>query len=116
MRLLTKKEEVIMSHFWNHGAMFVRVLRLLYSDPLPHFNTLSGQVRTLESDGFVSHISYGPVFKYYPIVDRQTYNSYVLNNVVDKFFGNSYVHVVSSFVSDEKISLEELKALISQFE
>ena len=47
MRLLTKKEEVIMSHFWNHGAMFVRELRLLYSDPLPHFNTLSGQVRTL---------------------------------------------------------------------
>ena len=113
MRNLTKKEEIIMDHFWREGPMFIRDLRMLYPEPRPHFNTLSGQVRTLEADGFVSHVSYGPVFRYAPAVTREEYNSAVLSGVVDKFFGKSYLKVVSALVQDEKISLEELEALVA---
>ena len=53
MKRLTKKEEVIMNHFWDKGPLFVRELRELYPEPQPHFSTLSTQVRTLEEEGFV---------------------------------------------------------------
>ena len=48
MKRLTKKEEIIMNHFWDHGPLFVRELRELYPEPRPHFSTLSTQVRNLQ--------------------------------------------------------------------
>ena len=39
-----------------------------------------------------------------------------LANVVNKFFGRSYLSAVSALVKDEKISLDELKALIREVE
>ena len=55
MRRLTNKEEIIMNHFWERGALFIRELRELYPEPQPHFSTLSTQVRTLQEDGFIGH-------------------------------------------------------------
>ena len=49
MKKLTRKEEVIMNHFWDKGAMFVRELLEIYPEPKPHFNTLSTMVRTLDA-------------------------------------------------------------------
>ena len=65
MKRLTKKEEVIMNHFWDQGPLFVRELRELYPEPKPHFSTLSTQVRTLEEEGFIDHKSYGPTYQYF---------------------------------------------------
>ncbi|MBQ9398479.1 MAG: BlaI/MecI/CopY family transcriptional regulator, partial [Bacteroidales bacterium] len=106
MRRLTKKEEAIMSRFWEHGALFVRELRESYPDPKPHFNTLSTQVRTLEADGFLSHEAFGSTYRYQAAVSQDEYREATLTNVVDKFFGNSYLQAVSALVKDEKISVE----------
>ncbi len=116
MKKLTKKEEAIMNWFWEKGAMFVRELRELYPEPKPHFNTLSTQVRSLEGDGYLNHKTYGPTYQYYPVVSREDYHKSSLNNVIDKYFANSYLGAVSSLVKEEKISVEELKALIEQIE
>jgi len=43
MKKLTRKEEEIMNHFWDKGAMFVRELLELYADPKLHFNGLIRQ-------------------------------------------------------------------------
>ena len=37
-------------------------------------------------------------------------------NVVDKFFGRSYLNAVSALVKNEKISIDELKELIREVE
>ena len=73
---LSEKKEVIMNHFWDKGELFVRELRELYPDPKPHFNTLSTQVRELESDGFLDHKTYGPTYQYFPIVTRDEYSRF----------------------------------------
>lgn len=112
MKLLTKKEEEIMNLFWEKGELFVRELRELYPDPKPHFNTLSTRVRILEEHGFLSHKSYGPTYQYLPAISREEYSKNSLANVIDTCFGNSYLNVVSSFVRDEKISVEELRQLL----
>ena len=116
MKRLTRKEEEIMNFFWEKGPMFVRELRELYSDPKPHFNTLSTFVRNLEAEGFLSHNSFGPTYQYYTTVTSKEYNKFSLTSVVDKYFGKSYMGLVSACVEEEKISVKELKELISRME
>lgn len=112
MKRLTKKEEVIMNHFWDKGPLFVRELRELYSDPKPHFSTLSTQVRMLEEEGYIGHKSYGPTYQYFAKITRDQYNQHSLIGIIDKYFNNSYLSAVSALVKEEKITIQELKELI----
>ena len=116
MKKLTRKEEEIMNHFWDEGAMFVRELLELYPEPKPHFNTLSTMVRTLEANGYVSHKAYGNTYQYYPVVSREEYAGSSFRGIVSNYFNNSYLNAVSALVKEEKITVEELKELIDQIE
>lgn len=116
MKKLTKKEEVIMNHFWDKGPMFVRELRELYPEPKPHFSTLSTQVRTLQDEGFVGHNAYGPTYQYFAKVTRDEYKQRSLVGLLDKYFNNSYLSAVSALVKEEKITVEQLKELIELVE
>lgn len=116
MKKLTGKEEIIMDFFWKRGEMFVRELRELYQDPKPHINTLSTQVRTLDDEGYLGHHDYGATYKYFARVSKDDYKKFTLSGVIDKYFGRSYLSVVSSLVQEEKISVEELRSLIDQIE
>lgn len=116
MKQLTAKEEEIMGHFWEKGALFVKDLLDYYDDPKPHFNTLSTIVRGLEEKGFLNHNSYGKTYQYYPVVSAGEYRKQTLKEVVSKYFNNSYLGVVSSLIQEEDISLEELRELLYQVE
>ncbi|MDO4999251.1 MAG: BlaI/MecI/CopY family transcriptional regulator [Bacteroidales bacterium] len=116
MKKLTRKEEVIMNHFWDHGPLFVRELRELYPEPRPHFSTLSTQVRTLQEEGFISHKAYGPTYQYFARVSREEYKQRSLIGLIDKYFDNSYISAVSALVKEEKISVEQLRELIELVE
>lgn len=116
MKKLTKKEEIIMNYFWDRGPLFVRELRDLYPEPKPHFSTLSTQVRTLQDEGFIGHKAYGPTYQYFARVTREEYKQHTLTGLIDKYFDNSYINAVSALVKEEKISVEELKELISLIE
>ena len=116
MKKLTRKEEVIMNHFWEHGPLFVRELRELYPEPRPHFSTLSTQVRTLQEEGFIGHKAYGPTYQYFARVSREEYKQRSLIGLIDKYFDNSYISAVSALVKEEKISVEQLRELIALVE
>ena len=116
MKRLTKKEEIIMEHFWDKGPLFVRELRELYPEPRPHFSTLSTQVRTLQEEGFIDHKSYGPTYQYFAKVTKEEYKQRSLIGLIDKYFDNSYLSAVSALVKEEKITIEELKELIDLVE
>lgn len=115
MKTLTKKEEEIMNHYWTDGEMQIRELQEKYPEPKPHVNTLSTMVHILEDKGFLSHkVLTAKCFKYFPVISRDDYSRGTLANVVNKFFGKSYLGVVSTLVCDEKISVDELEELIRQ--
>ena len=116
MKRLTKKEEVIMEHFWTNGPLFIRELRELYPEPKPHFSTLSTQVRTLQEEGFIDHKAYGPTYQYFAKVSREEYKQRSLIGLIDKYFDNSYINAVSALVKEEKITVEQLKELIDLVE
>ncbi|MGN0281547.1 MAG: BlaI/MecI/CopY family transcriptional regulator [Prevotella sp.] len=117
MKQLTAKEEEIMNHYWTYGDMQIRELQSHYDDPKPHVNTLSTLVKILEEKGFLDHRALtARCFQYFAKITREDYRGGTLANVVNKFFGRSYLNAVSALVKEEKLSIEELKQLIKQVE
>ena len=116
MEKLTQKEEELMHIFWEKGPLFVREVLQLYPEPRPHFNTLSTFVRLLESKGYLGHKQIGNSFQYYPLVTEEEFSRSSLGRVIKHCFKNSYMTAVSALVEDEKISIEDLKALIQRVE
>lgn len=106
-----------MERFWSHGPMQVRELQTYYDEPQPHVNTLATLVKILEEKGFLTHRALtARCFEYAPTLSRDDYKGGSLANVVNKFFGHSYLSAVSALVKSEKISVEELKELIKEVE
>ena len=116
MQKLTAKEEELMHFFWEKGALFVKDILDYYDEPKPHFNTLSTIVRGLEDKEFLSHKTYGNTYQYFAVINKEQYSQGTLKNVVNKYFGNSYMHAVSALVKNENISIDDLKQLISEVE
>ena len=116
MKRLTNKEKEIMDLYWQNGPMFVRELLEHYEEPRPHFNTLSTLVRILERHGFLGHKQIGNSFQYYPLVSEREYGRSSIAGVIKNYFNDSYLSAVSSFVKEEKISVEDLKELIKEIE
>ena len=116
MKKLTGKEEEIMGFFWQEDPLFVKQMLEFYDEPRPHINTLSTIVRNLEEKGYVSHRTYGNTYQYYAVVSQEDFMKKTMKNFISKHFNNSYLSVVSSFMQEEEISLEELKKLIHEVE
>ncbi len=113
---LTAKEEEVMNLFWEKGPLFVRELLECYSEPRPHFNTLSTIVRGLEEKGFVDHNPFGNTYQYFAAVSREEYRKSTLRGVINKYYSSSAFSAVSSLIEEEAISLNDLKKLIEEVE
>lgn len=105
-----------MDLLWQHGPMFVRDMLKLYPDPKPHFNTVSTQVRILESNGYIKHEAIGNSYRYEAAISEKEYGKRSLAGVIKNYFDDSYLSAVSAFVKEKKISVDELKDLIDQIE
>ena len=114
MKHMTNREEEIMELFWQKGALYVKELIDELPKPKPHYNTISTIVRGLEEKGFVGHEQFGNTHRYAAIITREEFSRYTIKSMVGKYFNKSYASVVSMFVEEEKISLEEIKELINQ--
>ena len=64
----------------------------------------------------LGHKQFGTSYQYFPMVSEKEYGRSSLAGVIKSYFDDSYLDAVSSFVKEEKISLEELKELIEQIE
>lgn len=116
MKKLSKKEEEVMSFFWDKGALFVKEICEFYPDPKPHFNTISTYVRVLEEKGLLSHKTYGNTYQYYPLQSRDEYSMSGMQTFMKKFFGGSPKKLVSALIEEESLSIDELKELIQEVE
>ena len=116
MKKLTNKEREVMELFWQHGPMFVRELLEHYEEPRPHVNTLSTIVRRLEHEGYIGHKQYGSTYQYNALISEQDYAKRNIFRLVDNYIEDSYKGLVSTFLKEEKLSVDELRDLISQVE
>lgn len=113
---LTEKEEEVMTLFWNNGTLAIRDAVALYPEPRPHFNTVSTYVHILEKKGYLTREKSGNSLVYSPTVGIEEYRKSTMKGVIRRFFDNSYMKIVSTFVNDDNISVDELKELIRMVE
>ena len=116
MEKLTNKEEEIMRILWQLKKAFVKEVVAELENPKPHYNTISTIIRNMEEKGFVKHQAYGKTFQYYPAISKEEYKKGYMKKTIQHYFENSYKNVVSFFAKEEKISVEELKEIISLIE
>jgi BlaI family transcriptional regulator, penicillinase repressor len=116
MKHLTNREEEIMDIFWEKGSCYVKEIIDEMAEPKPHYNTISTIVRGLEEKEFVGHEQFGNTHRYFAIISREEFSKNTIKNMVGKYFDKSYASVVSMFVQEEKISLDEIRELIRQAE
>ena len=116
IKKLAAKEEEVMTLFWQHGDMFIRDLLNYYEDPQPHYNTVATQVKFLEEKKFLGRRPMGNTNQYYALISEKEYKGSALSSVISQYFNNSYTSVVSHFIEEEAMDLDELKELINQIE
>jgi len=116
MEKLTNKEEEIMRVLWKLKQAFVKEVVAELPEPKPHYNTISTIIRNMEEKGFIGHNAFGKTHQYFPVVSKEAYKKTFMHKTIQHYFEDSYKNVVSFFAKEEKISVSELKEIISIIE
>ena len=116
MKELTKAEEQVMQILWRLEKAFVKDILEEMPDPKPAYNTVSTIVRILETKGFVDHKAYGKTHEYFPLVSKDKYKQFSLDNLMSGYFNGSFQNLVSFFAKKEKMDVNEIDQLLKQLE
>ncbi len=112
MKELTNAEEQIMQAIWAVGAGFLKDIVDALPEPRPAYNTVATVIRILEQKNFVAHRTYGKTHEYYPLITKQEYTKGYFQNFLKKYFAGSFSGMLSFFVQEENLDLQELEKLI----
>ena len=113
---LTAKEEMLMNIFWAHEPLFIRDLIAHLPEPKPHYNTVATLVKFLEEKGFVEREPMANSYRYKVKISERQYHGDAVSEMVARYYDNSYLNLVSQFVEEDKMDLQQLKELIAQIE
>lgn len=121
MQELTKAEEQVMKVLWEMEKAFVKdLIPKLPLNPKTNksynVNTISTIVRILEEKGFVGHKAYGKTHEYFPLIPKKEYSNFYMKNFISGYFGGSFQKMVSFFVSENNVNLEDFEELMKQLE
>ena len=108
MEKLTSKEEEVMELIWQLGQCAPKEVSSLYPKPQPSANAIAQVFQALEKKGYLTHEPKGRGFVYRPIVDKQAYGRGRLSSVINHFFSDSYMSVVSALMQEEKVTEADL--------
>ena len=111
MKELTKGEEQVMQVIWSIGQGFANEIMAAFPEPKPAYNTVLTVIKILENKGFVKHETFCRANRYSAVISNEEYSQRYLGSVVERYFNNSYLDLVSAFAKKENFSLEELEAL-----
>ena len=114
MKSLTKTEEQVMQVLWKLQQGFLKDLLENSPEPRPHSNTIATILKILVEKGFVAYETQGRNNLYKPKISKAEYGRKSTNQLVKGYFEGSPARLVSQFVNDNKLSLEELEALLQQ--
>jgi predicted transcriptional regulator len=64
----------------------------------------------------VDHKAYGKTHEYFPIIAKEKYTQFYLNNMVKGYFNGSFASLVSFFAKENQMKVGELNELVKQLE
>ena len=108
MEKLASKEEEVMELIWQLGQCAPKDVSSLYPEPQPSANAIAQVFQALEKKGYLTHEPKGRGFVYRPIVDKQAYGRGRLSSVINRFFNDSYMSVVSALMQEDKVTEADL--------
>ena len=114
MKPLTKAEEQVMLVLWKLGKGFLKDIVDLTPEPKPHPNTIATLLKILVEKGFVEFDVQGRNNCYRPLVSKADYGKTSANQLVKGYFEGSAAKLVSQFVNDKALTLQELETLLQQ--
>ena len=114
MKELTKAEDQVMQILWKIKKGFVKDILENIPSPKPAYNTISTIIRILVKKGFVDYRAYGKTHEYYPIVTKDKYRRFYLNNLIQRYFSGSFEKMVSFFAKENNMDLKEMDELMKQ--
>ena len=114
LKELTKAEDQVMQILWKLESAFVKDIVEQMPDPKPAYNTISTIVRILETKGFVDHKAYGKTHEYFPVVSKDKYTKFYLNNLLKGYFNGSFQNLVSFFAKENKMEVKDIEKLLQE--
>ncbi|MEO0405129.1 MAG: BlaI/MecI/CopY family transcriptional regulator [Bacteroidota bacterium] len=111
---LTKAEEQVMMILWRLEKAYVKEILSEFPDPKPAYNTVSTIIRILENKEVVGHESFGRSHQYFPKVTMEEYRSKSLQKLVSGYFGGSLKQLVSSWMGQSDLNVQDLEELIKE--
>jgi BlaI family transcriptional regulator, penicillinase repressor len=114
LKELTRAEDQVMQILWKLEKAFVKDIVEQMPEPKPAYNTVSTIVRILETKGFVDHKAYGKTHEYFPLITKDKYTKFYLNNLIKGYFNGSFNNLVSFFAKENKLSTQEVEKLLNE--
>src|SRR6188508_1739021 len=114
LKALTKAEDQVMQILWDLKSGFVKDIIEQMPEPKPAYNTISTIVRILETKGFVDHKAYGKTHEYFPLISKEKYMRFYLNNMIRGYFNGSFQNLVSFFARDNKLDANDIEKLLNE--
>ena len=116
MQELTKAQEDILRAIWKIDDGAISDVLETLPDPKPAYNTVATVIKVLEKKKYISHKTYGKTNVYFPIISKSEYAQNSLKNTVKGFFDGSTNKLVSHFVKNKDLDINELEELKEMLE
>lgn len=114
LKELTRAEDQVMQILWKLQKGFVKDIIEQMPEPKPAYNTVSTIVRILETKGFIDHKAYGKTHEYFPVISREKYTKFYLNNMIKGYFNGSFQNLVSFFARENKLNARDMEKLLKE--
>lgn len=114
LKELTRAEDQVMQILWKLQKGFVKDIIEQMPEPKPAYNTISTIVRILESKGFIGHKAYGKTHEYFPLISKEKYTRFYLNNMIRGYFNGSFNNLVSFFARENKLNAQDMEKLLKE--
>jgi predicted transcriptional regulator len=116
MKTLTRAEEQVMQVLWGLQKGFLKDILEHSPEPRPHSNTVATLLKILVDKGFVDYEVQGRNNLYRARISKAEYGKKSLQQLVKSYFEGSPARMVSQFLSDNKLSTEDLEGLLKGIE
>ena len=93
MQKLTPAELEIMQALWKLEKGYLRDIQKQSHDRA--YTTVSSILRILKGKGFVSSNLYGNANEYFPLIGREEYMWFYINDTVEQYFNGSFNRLIS---------------------
>ncbi|GAO44594.1 BlaI/MecI/CopY family transcriptional regulator [Flavihumibacter petaseus] len=109
---LTRSEEEIMQVLWELEQGFLKDIIDRMPSPKPHSNTVATLLKILVEKGFVRYSVHGRNNLYEPVITKTAYGRKSVQQVLKGYFDGSAANLVSQFLREDKLSIEEMETLL----